>query len=204
MLFPGVAGKYERLNEPHVEPLNSLVRVWRTERATTRIPWFDPDDGGVHARILILMESPAPATVSETGGGVCSEDNVDVSNRTLSTLRTATGISRSVCVKWNMVPWGINEPGRPVSTPSRSDIETAVPYLLQVLALARSIDVVVTLGNVATAGFMRATAAADARRLYRVVSAPHPSQRNAAARSQALDRISHAFRLVANHIGGAQ
>lgn len=77
-----------------------------------------------------------------------------------------------------------------------------MPYLLQVLNLARRVDVVITLGNIATAGFMRATSTADAPALYRVVSAPHPSQRNAAARTEALERITRAFRLVAGHVGG--
>lgn len=203
-LTPGprsAAGKRERLDEPHIAPLNALVRAWRADRVTTGIPWFDPDDGGVNARVLILMEAPAPATVSQTGSGVCSEDNADPSNRRLSALREAAGISRALCLKWNMVPWATHEPGGPVRTPPMSEVDVAVPYLLQLLDVARNVEVVVTLGNIATGGFMRATSAAEAPALYRVVSAPHPSQRNASARVQAMERIARAFRLAASHIG---
>lgn len=192
--------KHQRLDEPHVAPLNALVGAWRVERATSHIPWFDPDDGGVNARVLILMESPAPSTVSETGSGMCSEDNADPSNRQLSRLRAQAGIPRAQCIKWNMVPWSTHQPGTSARAPTRSEIESAVPYLLQLLELARDVDVVVALGKVASAGFMSATSA-GAPSLYRVVFAPHPSQRNAAARAETLERLARVFRLVANHIG---
>lgn len=194
------ASKHKRLDEPHVGPLNALVGSWRVERSTNHIPWFDPDDGGVNARVMILMESPAPTTVSETGSGVCSEDNGDPSNRQLSRLRAQAGIPRAQCLKWNMVPWSTRQPGGSDSAPTRSEIESAVPYLLQLLDLTQELDVVVALGKVASAGLMSATSA-GASTLYRVVAAPHPSQRNAAAREESLERIARAFRLVANHIG---
>lgn len=197
-----VADKRERLYEPHVAPLNTLVEAWRREKATTRIPWFDPDDGGVNARVMILMEAPAPRTVSATGTGICSEDNADSTNRRLSALREAAGVARAQCVKWNMVPWAVNEDARPVRTPSRPETDSAIPHLLELLRLLREVEVVVALGNVASSGFLRATTAPGVPNTYRVVSAPHPSQRNAHGRADALDRIARAFSLVADHLGG--
>jgi uracil-DNA glycosylase len=196
-----VCDKHERLGEPHVAPLNALVSAWRAERGTTRIPWFDPSDGGVTARVLILMEAPAPGTVRATGSGICSEDNADPSNRQIAALRAAAAIPRAQCLKWNMVPWATHELGESIRAPARSEIVSAVPYLLQLLDVSRRVEVVVTLGNVATQGFMLATST-GAPSLYRVVSAPHPSQRNAGARVEALKRIARAFQLAAGHIGG--
>jgi len=69
-----------RIREPHVAPLSELVDRMRKERGPDcHIPYFDPCDGGIHARILILMEAPGPKAIGpNTGGsGFVSRNNAD-------------------------------------------------------------------------------------------------------------------------------
>ena len=188
--------KTGRLDAPHVAPLNGLVRSWRSTTGDSSIPWFDPDDGGVSARFMILMESPAPSTMGPGGSGFCSLDNGDSSNRLLASLVAAAGISRPDCVKWNAVPSALRDELGSPRTARRADLEDGAWRLRQVLDLTTELEVVLALGNAAVSGFMFAITVQPPRRLYRVVAAPHPSQRNSVARTQSLSRIKNALRAI--------
>jgi hypothetical protein len=62
-----LAGREALLDAPHVEPLNTWVRdVRRRLGPAAIVPWFDPGDGGVEARILWLL--PGPKATRERGG----------------------------------------------------------------------------------------------------------------------------------------
>lgn len=59
---------------PHVAPVNSFVERIRAERGQY-VPYVNPDSGGVLARVLFVLESPArPAS---HGSGILSADNDD-------------------------------------------------------------------------------------------------------------------------------
>ncbi|GAC1402513.1 MAG: hypothetical protein NVS4B6_28340 [Mycobacterium sp.] len=192
--------KERRIWAANVKPLNDLVQRWRTDLAPLQIPWFDPDGGGINARVLILMESPAPRTVRPGGSGFCSEDNVDASNQLIAGILRATGISRSDCLKWNIVPWAVLDTDGHPRTPTSTEIDSTAVNLRQLLDAADKIDIVVTLGKAALSGFMRYTAQSAPCPLYRVLAVPHPSQRNGARREDAVRRMTNAFTSVAAHL----
>lgn len=192
--------KRRRIDDSAVAPLNALVRAWRSADTTKSLPWFDPDDGGVRARLLILMESPAPRTLGAAGSGFCSHDNPDRSNRLLAKLLQASTIPRSDCVKWNMVPWALRDENDRPRPPRRPDLDLAAPRLREVLDLTRDVDVVLTLGSAALAGYMLAVTADPPAILRRVLAAPHPSQRNAASSAQSVRRIENALNAIATHL----
>jgi hypothetical protein len=50
-------------------------RHWRGEHRD--VPWIDPDSGGIHSRILFLLESPGPKSSTGHGSGVINIDNDD-------------------------------------------------------------------------------------------------------------------------------
>jgi hypothetical protein len=52
------------LEEPHILPLTNYVRALRA-RDDREYPYFDPADGGVEARLLLLFEKPGPMTVQK-------------------------------------------------------------------------------------------------------------------------------------------
>lgn len=192
--------KRRRIDDSAVAPLNALVREWRSADTTKSIPWFDPDDGGVHARLLVLMESPAPRTLGAAGSGFCSQDNPDRSNRLLANLLHASAISRRDCVKWNMVPWALrDEAGKP-RAPRRPDLELAAPRLRDILDLTDNLDVVLALGTAALSGFMLAVTTEPPTNLLRVLAAPHPSQRNTASSALSIQRIENALDAIATHL----
>lgn len=62
------------LAEPHIIPLMDLVYSLNARGFAT--PNVDPNDGGVNARALFLLESPGPRAV---GTGYISQDNPDAS-----------------------------------------------------------------------------------------------------------------------------
>lgn len=197
-----IAAKSERIRAAHVAPLNALVDTWRSQAPELLVPRFDPDDGGVNARVLILMESPAPSTVRAGGTGFCSEDNPDRSNELLSRLRAAAGVPRSACLKWNVVPWAVLDTAGHPTSPSAGDLRAAAACLDELLEVASRIEVVITLGRPAMLGFMNHTSS-KRQPLRRVVAAPHPSQRNAGARAESIARIENAFASVAAFLEGS-
>ena len=93
-----LARKRRRVHDPHVRPLNTLVDRWNGDRL--RVPYADPDSGGIHARILFLHESPGPRASAEHGSGLVSTDNNDPSAErfciTVAVFRSVTALQLSV------------------------------------------------------------------------------------------------------------
>ncbi len=59
-----VRARLGRLREPHVAPLTDFVERLRASRGRGEaVPWFDPADAGVHARVLLLYEAPGARAV---------------------------------------------------------------------------------------------------------------------------------------------
>jgi uracil-DNA glycosylase len=73
-----LARKRALLRESHVAPLTEFVERLRAAEGAV-VPWFDPTEGGVSARILLLLEAPGrkAALVAEGGSSFVSPDNND-------------------------------------------------------------------------------------------------------------------------------
>ena len=65
------------------------------------VPYPGPAFGGVHARALVLLEAPGPATDIGKGSGLLSLENDDPT--AARAYRTA-GLDVARCVHWNLVP----------------------------------------------------------------------------------------------------
>ena len=189
----GWAGKRARLGQAHVAPLNSFVRSWRSVDLARLVPWFDPDDGGIRARVLVLMEAPGPGTVRAGGSGFCSEDNPDGTARTFAGLRAAAGLSRQDYVRWNVVPWAVHDATGAWCAPTAADLEGARPALAQLLDALPGLELVVVMGQRALAGYTRYATLSTPIRVLPVLATPHPSQRNTHGRAEALLRIGNAL-----------
>ncbi len=94
---PGeVARKLALLDSPHVAPLTDFVRRLRASRAGDEsIPWFDPTDAGVRARILLLLEAPGRRATAKQGSGFVSADNDDPTAENAWHLYREAGIDRA-------------------------------------------------------------------------------------------------------------
>lgn len=67
--------KLALLREPHVAPLTAFVERMRAERGQDAVPWFDPTEAGVNARILLLLEAPGARAATKRGSGFVSPVN---------------------------------------------------------------------------------------------------------------------------------
>lgn len=92
---------------PHVQPLNEWAASLQKRRNAV-VPFFDPADAGVAARVMLLLEAPGPMTNSDNprpGSGFISIDNDDETAANTWRARSAAGLSEQVAMHWNAVPW---------------------------------------------------------------------------------------------------
>jgi uracil-DNA glycosylase len=111
------ATREDRLNEPHVAPLMDVVRDLRARGLV--VPNVDPTDGGIDARILVLLETPGPRAVES---GFVSRDNPDPSAKNIGKVLDAAGFARSDILLWNVVPYCVS-----TKTPTAAHIREAIP-----------------------------------------------------------------------------
>lgn len=203
--------KLGRLTEPHVAALNAEVcRLRRGLGEAEAVPWFDPDDAGVDARILLLYESPGARSMSTAstvagrgGSGFISVHNDDSTGAATYDLRIEAGLadaSRGTsrwCLQWNVVPWYIGTAER-IRTPDQSDLLTAQRALRRLLRRLPHLRVVLLMGRAAQRGWGLLTSTHPQDLI--AIPAPHPSPRvlntNSYARGQILSAFTDAARLV--------
>ena len=98
------------LDQPHVRALTQYVRALRKQNRG-EVPYFDPLDGGIDARVLFLFEKPGPMTdirlrtAQRNGSGFISRNNDDESAAATFRFMAEVGIPRELTVIWNVVPW---------------------------------------------------------------------------------------------------
>jgi len=143
------------LTAPHHAPLHAYVQDLRgnlQERALD-VPELDPLGGGVHARILCLLEAPGPKAAARWGGsGFISVDNDDPTAHNMFTLTQEAGVPREWFLAWNIVPWYVGS-GNRIRSVQWDEIEEGRGHLRALLALLPEVRVVVTLGRPAADGW---------------------------------------------------
>ncbi|WP_336486046.1 uracil-DNA glycosylase [Methylobacterium nigriterrae] len=152
----------------HLAPLRALARAIAAERAAA-VPDPDPLDGGVSARMLLLLETPGPAIFRT---GFVSRDNATGTAANLFRFLAEAGIARRDSLIWNAIPWVIHQEGALNRAPRRSELAAAGPYLAPLLDLLPRLAVVVLAGRFAGAA---RPAVAALRPGLPVVAIPHPS-----------------------------
>ncbi len=197
---PGIdwRARRARVDEPHVSPLSTLVRVWRSPAgAPTRfLPWFDPDSAGVDARVLVLMQSPGPSTVAAGDLAFSSEDNPGPTAAAFRRARVESGLERSAYLRWNIVPWAHEGPV------GVGDLEAARPALDQLIRTLPRLRAVVTVGTPALTGVMRWLTLSCDVPVRPVLAVPHLSPANAVRRGETLTRAVTALRHAADLASG--
>ncbi len=136
--------RMQMLAQEHLEPLTDFVHSIRKRRGLEReIPYFDPLDGGIHAKCLFVLEAPGPKAVDS---GFVSRNNPDESAKNFFELNERAGIPRKETITWNIVPWYIGSEGR-IRPASPKDIEEGFGYLLELIALLQELKVIVLVGR---------------------------------------------------------
>ncbi|HET8994982.1 MAG TPA: GreA/GreB family elongation factor, partial [Rhodococcus sp. (in: high G+C Gram-positive bacteria)] len=98
---------YRRRADPNVRSINSYVDRLRSERPGVFIPYVAPTYGGVHARLLTLMQDPGPKTdpANHNGSGMICLENADLTAARQKYFMGQAGIDVSQIVSWNAYPW---------------------------------------------------------------------------------------------------
>ena len=153
---------------PHGAPLRTFARRIAAERGAP-VPDPDPMDGGVAARLLLLLETPGPMVLRT---GFVTRDSANGTAANLFRFLREAGIARADTLIWNAVPWVIHAPGALNRAPRRSEAREAEPYLAPLLTLLPQLAVAVLAGRFA--GHC-APALAALRPGLPVIAIPHPS-----------------------------
>lgn len=142
-----LAQRRRRIFEPDVEPLNRWVESLRSRLpAGNEVPWFDPADGGVSARLLWLGDEPEQSDLFTSGGtGFVSMDGPSHRSRNMRAAAMSAGIDRTALVVWNVQPCNLRELRK--SGGGKGEDVPAVALLQELLDLLPELQVVVLAGR---------------------------------------------------------
>jgi uracil-DNA glycosylase len=156
------------LLEPHMQPLfNYLNEMRNALGGDYEMPMFDPCDGGIHARVLILLEAPGPKAI---GSQFISRNNPDRTADNINKLLQIAEIARKDTILWNIVPWYIGD-SRKIRPAIKEDISLALPFLKKLIELLTNLDFIVLMGKPAQSAIL------DIRKISNkpIFCAAHPS-----------------------------
>jgi len=160
----------ERLRESHIVPLTDYVEQLRkTLGHNQEIPYFDPCDGGINAKLLFLLEAPGPKAVSS---GFISRDNPDPTARSMTQISSECGIPREETISWNIVPWYVGSEGR-IRPVTKEEIDAGIQALKSLQPLLPNLRVVVLMGCKAQSAQSKIEIIFQTK----VLTCPHPSPR---------------------------
>jgi uracil-DNA glycosylase len=163
-----LAARRAMMGAPHIAPIRALGDRISAERRAP-VPTPDPLDGGVGARMLLLLETPGPAVLRT---GFVTRDSANGTAANLFRFLASAGIARADTLIWNAVPWLIHEAGALNRAPRRAEVAAAGPYLAPLLDLLPRLAVAVLAGRFAGEA---APALAAHRPGLPVIRVPHPS-----------------------------
>lgn len=176
-----------RLEEPHLLPIMDLIRAWR--RDGLDVPNPDPNDGGVRAKAVFLLESPGPCAV---GTNFISRDNPDPSARNMKAVLKLAGLERDETFLWNVVPYCVSTSSRNANASPRQ-VREAAPLTQKLIDIMPDLRAVVLCGIPAQRATRYLTIAC------RVFKTFHPGLR-AYNRPRCREHFHETFAEVAMHV----
>lgn len=186
--------KKEKLHRSHYEPLTKLVEQWRSETGLD-VPDFDPDDGGVNARMLLLLEKPGRRASTKEGSGFVSQDNDDSTAAAIKNFLVQAAVPRTEVVIWNAVATWNGK--RKIS---QNELDQAPAHLQQLLQTLPNLKVVVCVGNKAEETLARIGGTALLGQFI-VEKSLHPSPINRNRRNTEWARIPSVWNRAARSAG---
>ena len=190
-----LAARVAARDSVEMRPLNHLAANLRERYGA--VPDFDPLDGGIEARLLLVLETPGPGTAPTR---FVSRDNPTGTAANLRRFFAAAGIARRHSVIWNAVPWIIHAPGARNRAPRRTEITLGLNALPPLLELLPRLGVVILAGRVAAEA---ETLVAATRPELPVLLMPHPSPTLVCTSPAITNRIEKVFHEAACLVAAA-
>lgn len=182
------AARFVMLQDPHMAALTGSVElIRRTEGLKAEVPYFDPLDGGVNARVLFVLEAPGPKAVAS---GFVSRNNPDETAKNMFLALRDAGFERSETLLCNIVPWYLGN-GQKIRPAKQADILRGLPYLRALIVHLMRLEGIVLVGKKAATikPYIREFSPAQ------VFDIPHPSplfvNRSPENRDLLLNRLRH-------------
>jgi hypothetical protein len=138
--------QWSRRGEPHVAPLVAFADRLAIARGLPpgvgAVPYPNPNGGGVHARVLLLLNVADGGARIDTGGsGMLTIDNDDRASLRQRKAVRETGLDLATALHWNAIPWFVAEDERP------HHVREGARALLERLELLPDLRGVVVLGR---------------------------------------------------------
>lgn len=166
-----VRSRTKSVYDKNVKKLNQYVSSLQKSRgANNHIPWFDPADGGVNAKILLVGEAPGGQA---RASGFVSTDNNDETAKNMFLFRDHVGLKRKQLVHWNIVPWYVGT-GRRISRPNQIMRRDGAIELAKLLKLLPKLRVIILLGKTAQVTYRMFFRDPSPQGLT-ILDSPHPS-----------------------------
>ena len=181
------AARRALLAAPHMRPLARLAASLRRDTGAY-VPDADPLDGGVAARVLLLLETPGPAIRAT---GFVSRDNPTPTARNIRRFAADAALARGCTVIWNTVPWTIHPEGARNRAPRAAEIRAGLALIPAFLAALPDLRCAILAGRIARA-------ARDAIGDLAVIEIPHPSPTIVCTDPAVAGRIRDGFRWAAS------
>lgn len=186
-----VSKREMEIDLPHVAPLNNWVRKLRQKFDNdANIPWFDPWDGGIEAKILWLLEAPGPKATKKRGSGFISCNNDDQTAKNTWETREEAGVPRKMVVHWNVIPYYIGSDTK-IRAYNNTDVASVRPYLKELLGFFPNLKAVILGGTAArTVWYDLSTKNTS----LHVIECPLPSPTNLNTRPGYREKVVSAWR----------
>jgi uracil-DNA glycosylase len=157
-----IALRVAALSKPHIKPLADFVKTLGRDEYG-EVPNFDPNDGGVDAEALFLLEKPGEKAIES--GFVSRNNNDDTAANILRFMKEADIPRKKTCL-WNAVP-GRKTPGKPTTL----EIQQGATALADLLRILGKVQVVVLVGKEAGQAWL----SAENLRPLPTIKSAHPS-----------------------------
>ena len=180
----------------HMAPLDAFVDRLRGRHG--EVPGFDALDGGIKARLLLLLETPGPGLGQPRR---VSRDNPTGTGRNLRRFLDEAEWPRGQTILWNAVPWVIHGPGALNRAPKAAEIAAGLAELPEFLQLLPSLRAVVLAGRVTGRA---APVVAAVRPDLPIFTMPHPSPVYVCTDPAIAIRIRSALTAARAAIGGEE
>jgi uracil-DNA glycosylase family 4 len=179
------------LSHDHMRELERLVQRIRINHKD--VASFDPCDGGVNARVLLILEAPGRKAVQS---GFISRNNPDQTAKNFCELLEEAELSRKDTIIWNIVPWYVGD-GKNIRPVKPKDVKEAEPFLHELLALVPNLKAVGLVGRKAqTAAKMLGDKLPG-----EIVCVPHPSPIAMQTRPHQRAMLLEGLKIIARSLG---